>query len=485
MSSVRSPAVAGMFYPGEARELATTVQRLLADAALRARPAPLPKAIIAPHAGYIYSGAVAASAYVRLRPLADRVRRIVLIGPCHRVAVRGLALPDAEAFATPLGTVPLDRTAIADLLTLPQVHLQDAAHAPEHALEVHLPFLQEIFSTFTLVPIVVGNATGAQVAELLERLWGGDETLIVISSDLSHYLPYDEARALDAATCAAIESLDAAAIGEDQACGRVPVLGLIEIARRRGLRVETLDLRNSGDTAGDRRRVVGYGAWALSANDRHAGCDPSTAGEDISSPMGRGDELLASFGETLLRLAAASIRHGIATGAPQPVNAAEHAEPLRRAAATFVTLYSEGELRGCVGSARAYRSVVEDVAGNAFAAAFRDSRFTPVGADELEALHLSVSLLTEPEPMRFTDEANLRAQLRPGIDGLILESRGTRGLFLPQVWATLPDPGQFLAHLKRKAGWRADDWPADMTAARFEAHSLSSSTLADPASLWR
>ncbi|MFO1127202.1 MAG: AmmeMemoRadiSam system protein B [Rhodospirillales bacterium] len=263
MSRVRPPAVAGMFYPGRGAELSAAVEGLLADAAARMAAGPGPKAIIAPHAGYIYSGAIAASAYARLVPAAERVHRVVLLGPAHRVAFRGLAVPSVDAFATPLGSVPVDKAAVERIAALPGVRYLDAAHADEHALEVHLPFLQTIFADFSLVPIVVGDAAAEDVARVLDALWGGDETAIVISSDLSHYLPYDRARALDASTSQAIESLDGNAIGYEQACGRLPVAGLLSVARRRGLAVSRLDLRNSGDTAGDRARVVGYGAWAF------------------------------------------------------------------------------------------------------------------------------------------------------------------------------------------------------------------------------
>ena len=263
MSGVRPPAVAGMFYPRRAAELSAEVEGLLADAAARIADGPIPKAIIAPHAGYIYSGAVAASAYTRLRPAAGRVHRIVLVGPAHRVAFRGLAVPSVDVFSTPLGPVRVDTAAIERIAQLPQVHVLDAAHADEHALEVHLPFLQMIFAEFSLVPIVVGDASAEEVASVLEALWGGDETAIVVSSDLSHYLAYDRAQAVDALTSQAIEGLDVKGIGRDQACGRLPVAGLLTVAGRRGLTVSRLDLRNSGDTAGDRARVVGYGAWAF------------------------------------------------------------------------------------------------------------------------------------------------------------------------------------------------------------------------------
>lgn len=266
MSNIRHAAVAGLFYPEDPRELDTMIRHLLDEASPRqtaaGQPADsAPKALIVPHAGYIYSGPVAASAYVRLKTAASRVRRVVLLGPCHRVPLRGLAASSADAFETPLGTVSVDKKALAEVLTLPEVTVFDATHAEEHSLEVHLPFLQHILGDFALVPLVVGTASAEEVAAVLERLWGGPETLIVISSDLSHYLDDQAAREMDAATCRAIQSLDPGAIGFDQACGRVAVSGLLTVARRRGLDVTTLDLRNSGDTAGDRRRVVGYGAW--------------------------------------------------------------------------------------------------------------------------------------------------------------------------------------------------------------------------------
>ena len=263
MSVIRKPAVSGMFYPDGAEDLQGAVRGYMADAEPPAAPSATipPKAIIAPHAGYIYSGPVAGQAYGALAPHRDVIHRVVLIGPCHRVAVRGLALPDADAFETPLGTVPLDRTAMDRIAALPQVCTLDATHAQEHSLEVHLPFLQEALGDFTLVPLVAGDATAEEVAAVIEALWDGPETLIVISSDLSHYLDYDTARALDAQTAAAIEALNGDAIGPEQACGRVPVRGLLRLAKKHGLSVHRAGLCTSGDTAGPRDRVVGYGAW--------------------------------------------------------------------------------------------------------------------------------------------------------------------------------------------------------------------------------
>ena len=265
MSTVRPPAVAGLFYPDDPGELSDAVRGFLdavptprADAA-----APHPKALIAPHAGYVYSGPIAASAYGLLAGARDRIRRVVLLGPAHRVQVAGLAAPSVDAFETPLGAVPISREAIERVAALPQVEIRDDAHAQEHSLEVHLPFLQEILREFDLAPFVVGGATPAEVAQVLDALWGGSETLVVVSSDLSHYESYETARRMDEATTRAIEALRPDDIDFEQACGRIPVQGLLLCARSRQLRARTLDLRSSGDTAGSRDAVVGYGSYAV------------------------------------------------------------------------------------------------------------------------------------------------------------------------------------------------------------------------------
>jgi MEMO1 family protein len=260
MNRIRPAAMAGSFYPGESSALAAEVAAYLGDApGTRAGP---PKAIIAPHAGYMYSGAVAGSIYARLAPLAGIVTRVVLAGPAHRVYVTGAAVPSVEAFASPLGTVPLDAAAIAALRALPFVEVNDSAHAREHSLEVHLPFLQSVLGPFALVPVVVGDASPDEMALLFETVWGGRETLIVVSSDLSHYLPYESARGRDRDTARAIVGMEATLV-PDEACGAAPINGLLRAARARGMAAELVDLRNSGDTAGGIDRVVGYGAFAF------------------------------------------------------------------------------------------------------------------------------------------------------------------------------------------------------------------------------
>ncbi len=258
MNAVRKPAVAGSFYPNSAKNLQTQVNQYLKE--IKPSTLPVPKAIIAPHAGYIYSGAIAASVYAMLNP---NIKKVVLIGPSHRVPLKGLAASNMTSFATPLGNIPLDKKALNEILTLPQVRVFEPAHSNEHSLEVQLPFLQTVLDDFTLIPLVVGNATPEQVGEVLEKLWGGEETLIVISSDLSHYHDYETAQKMDKLTSQAIENLRYEDISCDQACGYFPIQGLLHVARKLGMQAKTVDLRNSGDTAGQKNKVVGYGAYVF------------------------------------------------------------------------------------------------------------------------------------------------------------------------------------------------------------------------------
>lgn len=260
MTEIRPPAVAGLFYPDSASQLRPMVEEFLRPG--ESEPLPSPKALIAPHAGYVYSGAIAGSAFRCFAAAADEIRRVVILGPAHRLPVRGVALPGRDAFETPLGVVPVDTELVERIADLPQVSVSAAAHAPEHSLEVELPFLQVVLEEFSILPLLVSGAPPTAIAEVLDRVWGGPETRIVVSSDLSHYLSYEAARRLDGETAREVIDLRAA-IAEHRACGSAAINGLLEAAGRRGLLPRLLDLRNSGDTGGDRMRVVGYGAFAF------------------------------------------------------------------------------------------------------------------------------------------------------------------------------------------------------------------------------
>ena len=452
-TAIRPPAVAGMFYPADRSSLQDDLATCLAAPAPTVESTGQLKALIVPHAGYVYSGGTAGHAYVLLRPLAGRIRRVILLGPCHRVSVRGLAAPTVQAFATPLGSIALDRAAIDALADLPQVVASDAAHAQEHSLEVQLPFLQTVLGKFELVPLAVGDASAADVAEVLERLWGGAETLIVISSDLSHFHTYGEAQRIDRQTAEQILALDQLT-SFNQACGALPINGLLAVARRRGLRIERLAQCNSGDTAGDKWRVVGYASFAL--------YEPGADAIDLGSAL-------------LVRA-----RNAIAAQLRQPQRPEAAHPALALPGATFVTLTQNGALRGCIGSLEARRPLDQDVRANAVAAAFRDPRFAPLTLAELPRTRVEVSLLTAPVPLNFSSEADALRQLRPHVDGVVLiagpDSRLGRGTFLPQVWEQLPEPRQFLAHLKQKAGLPADWWSDEVQLQRYEVQKWKEAT---------
>ena len=257
---VRKPAVAGMFYPGEKEALHQEIQKYLQQVK---NPAPPPKALIGPHAGTIYSGPIAATAYATLTPKRKQIKKVILLGPSHHVFLHGLAASTAEKFETPLGKIDIDRQGIKNIAKLPQVQFSDEAHQQEHSLELHLPFLQEVLDDFDLIPLVVGHTPPQEIAHVLDQLWGGPETLIVISTDLSHYQDYETARRMDQSCSQAIEELRFQDIRDNQACGHFPVCGFLLAALDHKLKGRILDLRNSGDTAGDKNRVVGYGAYGF------------------------------------------------------------------------------------------------------------------------------------------------------------------------------------------------------------------------------
>ncbi|MBP6097653.1 MAG: AmmeMemoRadiSam system protein B [Methyloversatilis sp.] len=473
MNAIRPAAVAGTFYPADPRALRDALASHLASAApFDIAPAAdwPPKMLVLPHAGYMYSGDVAALGYAPLVRWRECITRVVLLGPVHRVAVRGLAAPTVGAFETPLGRVPLDTVALDTLGALRQVVWSDLPHAQEHSLEVHLPFLQAVLGTgFTLVPLAVGNARPDEVAEVLERVWGGDETLIVISSDLSHFLPYAQAQMRDRATVQRILHFASDLHGEE-ACGAAPLNGALRAAKQHGLVPRLLGLCNSGDSAGDRVRVVGYGAIAF---------DPPKPEDGLKVDEEDPDD--AALGRALVGTARHTIAEALGLPVPHARSLPDH-PALGQPGATFVTLHdAEGGLRGCIGRLEACRALGDDVRANAHAAAFADPRFAPLRAHEWHGIQVEVSLLDAPEPLIVRNEAEALAALRPGVDGVIFEWREARATFLPQVWAQLPDPARFVAALKRKAGLAADFWAADVRLSRYRVRSFSHHDSREPA----
>jgi len=445
-SRIKHPAVAGLFYPQDPGELQQMIDQMLGQVTVDKAP---PKALIAPHAGYIYSGPIAATAYATLKPVRQTIKRVVLLGPAHRVYLQGIALSRADRFATPLGMIEVDQQLRSRIAGYAQVTFNDEAFAQEHSLEVHLPFLQSVLDDFTVLPLVVGDVAANRVAEILQAVWGGDETLIVISSDLSHYHDYATARRLDQDTSRYIQALQHDKFGPDRACGSRPLHGLLQLARQQQMKIEILDVRNSGDTAGGRGRVVGYGAYAVY---------PATKMQEQHQSL-------------LLDIAEASIDYGLRNN---PVLLPDlHGLPavLQAPAAVFVTLMLDGKLRGCIGTNEAVAPLAAATARYAYSAAFHDPRFPALTREEFMRTDISLSVLTEKSPLYFDSELSLLERLKPGTHGLIIAKGQRKATFLPSVWESLPQPEHFLSQLKLKAGMGPHEVPDQ--AWTYESHAFS------------
>ncbi len=449
---VRPAVWAGKFYPADPAELRKTISGLL-DAARQDAvrlPAGRPvRAVVMPHAGYIYSGLTAAHALLAID--GRHFSRVVLLGPDHRVGLRGCAVSDAQAWQTPLGRVPVDEAA----RRLNERHRDFAPNATsdalEHCLEVELPFLQVQLGRFSIVPIVMGQADVEEVTRIVDGLLDED-TLLVVSSDLSHYLPYDQAVSRDRRTIDAVVSLNSGELAgcRNCACGRDPLRVLISLARRHGWQPRLLYANNSGDTAGDKDRVVGYAAIAF------LGENAMTTKTDDSAVLNR------EQGLALVALARHTIAEKLglkqAAEMPADLKATLKQEALQARRGTFVTLKINGQLRGCIGNIVAHDTIVDSVRQNAVNAAFRDPRFAPLSAAEFDDVDIEVSILTEPKPLSFTDARDLLSKLHANEDGVIIRRGGASATFLPQVWEQLPRPEAFLSHLCLKAGLPADAW---------------------------
>ncbi|MBL7481153.1 AmmeMemoRadiSam system protein B [Legionella bononiensis] len=440
--TVRQPAVAGIFYPGDQLTLRNTIQHLLSQSK---QYSPSPKVLVVPHAGYIYSGSIAASAYASLTQQNDTIKKIVLLGPAHTMYLKGIAYDPVKRFATPLGELEQDQDLLAKISTLPYVHALSQAHQREHCLEVQLPFCQMIFNEFTVLPLVVGETSEQEVADLIKQVWGGEETLIIISSDLSHYLPYDIAQQTDRNTCLSISTLNSEALHHQGACGYYPLRGFLHFARQNQICGRLLDLRNSGDTAGTKDKVVGYASYHFY--------------QDLKFADHCADELLYLAKETL-KLQATEKKLLI-------FNPMEYNELLHIRMPSFVTIKKKGMLRGCMGSLYSQELLADNVINNSIRAGFFDPRFPKLTSEELNDLSLSISILSPMETLYFNTEHELQSQLRQGVDGLLLTYKHYQATFLPSVWESIDSKDKFLEHLKLKMGLPANFWSAEMKAQRY------------------
>ncbi|MFH1789094.1 MAG: AmmeMemoRadiSam system protein B [Candidatus Altiarchaeota archaeon] len=425
---VRKPAVAGSFYPAEPEALAGMVDAYLAEA--QDIRLPNVRALVAPHAGYVYSGKTAAAGFKQL--VGRNIDTVIILAPSHQVRFSGASVLDVTHFETPLGLIKLSPK-VKNLLKEDGFSNIPAAHASEHSLEVELPFVQRTLGDFELIPIVVGDADPAVLASVLVD-YVDEKTLIVASSDLSHYYPYDEAVKLDSVCTAAIPALDFEAMQDCQACGSIPVKTLMHIASAKGWVGKLVDYRNSGDTAGDKERVVGYASVAFF------------------------DGLTPEEEDFLLKLARETLEKHYADGGAPSVDEAKLTARLKALSGAFVTLNKHGSLRGCIGHITPQKPLYEAVIENVLNAALRDPRFSPVVNEELTDIHIDISRLTLPEELVFDGSDELLAKLVPGRDGVVLKYGGRQSTYLPQVWDQLPDKEEFLTSLCRKQGSPGDCW---------------------------
>lgn len=460
MTSVRNMAVSGQFYPEQATVLANMVEGFFSLASYRTLQH-CPKILVVPHAGLRFSGDTAAKAYALLKPFANQIKRVVMLGPSHRIAFNGIAMEPADSVRTPLGNIPVDRHGLDGLIESGIVVSSAQAHAQEHSLEVQWPFLQAVLDDFSLTPLVVGEASKAQVAEVIARLWGGEETLIVLSTDLSHFHAMAECEQIDADTCARVRAADSHLSGQ-QACGHKGLNGALYLASSFGWHVEQVDYSHSAQKGGAADRVVGYGSFYVDVP------------QDFKAKRFQAFDNVDR--QALLNLARRSVEKAL-NQQSLDLNIDEFSAHLMFRGACFVSLHKQGNLRGCIGSLQANQPLAIDVMQNAVKAAFNDPRFPKLAPPELAEVEIEISILTAPERLPCKDERDCLQKIRPGVDGIILQSGAHRATFLPLVWRSIGEPAAFLQHLKQKAGLALDTWPADMQVWRYEAICFSESAL--------
>jgi len=461
---VRQPAVAGMFYPRDKADLLKTVDDDLAGV----KPASIEKlrGLVCPHAGYRYSGKTAAIAYKQL--VGRDCETVVVMAPSHYAAFQGASIPDADAYQTPLGLVPVSPKAAKLVKTPPFVvnpkcdvsrpgwwrqapkdlppFGKDTPHTWEHSLEVQLPFLQRTLKNFSLVPIVFGKVEPEAVAKALSPIID-EKTLLVASSDLSHFHPYETAKKLDTTCVEAIIRLNTDWLEQQEACGKLPILTLMHLAKEKGWKTKLLDYRNSGDTAGDKSNVVGYAAIAFFG-------DGVAKPQDKTTP----EQVTPAEQKFLLDLARKTVDDVVNLRGLPEVDVAKVPKNLIPPGACFVTLTKKGKLRGCIGHIFPREPLYEAVLDNAMSAALRDHRFPSVKKDELDDIEIEVSILTIPKRLEFKSPEELLRKLRPDVDGVILRVGRRQATYLPQVWEHFPKKEAFLDHLAQKAGLSASAW---------------------------
>ena len=451
MEKSRSPAVAGLFYAAEARQLDEEVKHYLnLPAGVGSRQ---PRILIVPHAGYYYSAQTAAKAYIKLEQYADKIHTVILVGPSHHVAFRGAALSESDSFTTPLGKIKINKKITEELAAKDGFVYNDRAHAREHSLEVQLPFLQKVLKKFTIVPVVYGDIEPGVLSAALRPYLDERGILIVFSADLSHYYEASQAEVMDKNT-AALVAESRPEVEDHMSCGAIGINSAVLLAKSLNLQPQLLDLTHSGNISGDMASVVGYASWLFS-------------GRPIEQEAVNLENFARRYGEQLMEIARRSLKSAVKEHKQLKISRQDYEDILFDKGASFVTLTRGGHLRGCIGTLIPQEGIAMNVAANAYRAAMEDSRFKPVTAGELKDIEISVSLLTDFERISFTDEEDLRRQVIPGVDGLVLRDGDRQGVFLPVVWQEIPDKEEFIDSLKLKAGLSPNYWSDKIKVYRF------------------
>ena len=439
IKKTKSPSVAGMFYTADKTQLQNQINEFKKNS--KNTYITPTRAVIVPHAGLVYSGRLA---YEGISQLDKNLKNIFIFAPAHRVAFEGIALTSYDAWATPLGEININKDITKELISKFGGKYNDNALAPEHAIEVEIPFIQTVFKDVKIIPVLIGKEDYDKVYKIISYYYPNPENGFVISSDLSHYLPDDRAKKVDGYTAQLIETCTTNNFSHELACGATGILGLIQFANEKNYSLIRIDMANSSDATFERDRVVGYGCWFLYEGDRN-------------------EFIKENYSDFIINLCKDSIKN-------KNTNSAEIVYPkvLSEYGAVFVTLEKFGNLRGCIGSIIPHRPLIDDIIINAQNAAYSDTRFRPVEKGEIKDLKIAVSLLSVPKQMHFKDEEDLLNQIRPNIDGIIIKDGNYQAVYLPSVWEQLPDKRDFLNSLKVKAGLPASHFSKTFEAYRFE-----------------
>lgn len=462
----RNPAVAGLFYSKDKAMLDSEVEHYLSS--LHSGSEFQPRILIVPHAGYIYSASTAGKAYARLQNFSDKIRNVILLGPSHRVALKGVGLSSADYFTTPLGKIALNKEIIAQLALNPQFKFNDQSHKEEHSLEVQLPFLQKVLKKFQIVPLVYGDVSPQILANAILPLLEQPGTLLVVSADLSHYHDYETAQKLDSQTAQLVEQ-NKPELENHMSCGATGINAALILAKAQALRPTTIDLINSGDTSNEKDSVVGYGAWSFEKTPSVK--EPLSQLEQETQNL---RQFAQDYGQELLQIVARSLQKAVTEHKTYSPSRKDYADELFNKGASFVTLKANNELRGCIGTVIPHEAIAQDVAQNTYQAAMEDNRFSPLTQEDLKSLSFSVSLLTRFEPIIYQNAEDLLSKIRAGTDGIIIRDGDRQGLFLPSVWQELPNKEEFMKQLKIKAGINPSYWSENLKVYRFRTVEIKS-----------